>query len=102
MNNEHLKWWIGAISIPMIVLFFTAISTYQSYVDRKQDSAIEETKRDSMSRFQEAQEALQEVSDNGRKTAEALSQVATTLREIDSRGSMALRDHERLRDGEVH
>ena len=102
MNSDSTKWIIGAVTIPLFVVLITAIATYQGYVDSSQDSAIIETKKDSLSRFQEAQKTLQEVSENGRKTAEALNQVATTLKEIDSRGSMALRDHERLRNGEVH
>ena len=102
MSSNSIKWLVGAVGVPFVIVLISSIYAYQGYIDGRQDKAISETKQDSVALFQETQKNLKEVSDNGRKTAEALSQVATTLKEIDTRGSMALRDHEKLRDGGVH
>lgn len=91
MNKDHFKWIVGAVAIPMGLLLIGAMSQYQRYIDDRQDKATIKS-----------EETIERVADNQRRTAEALALVANTVNEIDARGSLALRGHERLRDGEAH
>lgn len=66
------------------IFVVSTILGFQSGVDSRQD------------------QQLARLSENDRDTAEALRDVAATLREIDQRGTLVFRAHERLDAEEGH
>lgn len=76
--------WVLGIAATFSIFVVTTILGFQSGVDSRQDRQ------------------LSRLSENDRDTAEALRDVAATLREIDQRGTLVFRAHERLDAEEGH
>ena len=76
--------WVLGVGVTLTVFVVTTVLGFQSEVDSRQD------------------QHLSKLSENDRDTAEALRDVAATLREIDQRGTLVFRSHERLNAEEAH
>lgn len=100
--TDNTRWVVAAVAAPLILVLFGGMATMQRHTDTRQDSAITGNSASMGKLHREQQLLLEKLSDNNVKTAEALSQVATTLKELDDRGSHALRSHERSRGEGAH
>jgi hypothetical protein len=100
--SENTRWVLTVMAMPLILFLFGGLVTMQGYTDTRQDSAIVGNSNVMSKLHREQQLLLEKLSDNNMKTAEALSQVATTLKELDDRGSHALRSHEKVRGEGAH
>ena len=95
------KWILGGV-LGIATFILTIMINFQHGIDLNQNAATAQVRQEATDYRKEQRAALERFSDNNRMTAEALKEVATTLKEIDMRGSKALREHERIRGEEAH
>jgi type II secretory pathway component PulF len=95
------KWVIGGFAA-IAAFILTFVLRYQDGIDASQDMDRANIRTESVNFRKEQQVVNQKLSEGSRVIAEALKEVATTLKEVDSRGSQALREHERMRGEGAH
>ena len=102
MGEELSTKWVLGVAVTLSIFVVTTILGFQNVVDSRQDDRITEVNAQ-YNKVTERQERLfEKLSENDRHTAEALKDVAATLREIDRRGTQVFREHERLSAEEGH
>jgi hypothetical protein len=94
--------WVVAGGMSVSVFVLTTILTFQGVVDSRQDDRIADVDARQEASMLRQDSVFEKLSENGRRTAEALSDVAATLREMDRRGTQVFREHELRREEEVH
>ena len=102
-SNENLnaKWIVGA-GMTFSIFVVTTILGFQTGIDARQDERIADVDKQYTELMEKQDRLFEKLSDNDRRTAEALKDVAATLREIDKRGTEVFREHERLSAEEGH
>lgn len=95
------KWAIGGI-ITIAAFIITFVVRSQQLVDAAQDMNMAEINTSALEFRKTQRETNQQLYDDSKEIAKVLSQVATTLQEVDDRGSKTLRVHERIRGEEAH
>jgi hypothetical protein len=99
--DSTTKWILGGVvTIAAFIISFVIRS--QGIVDASQD-LHRSNMSNTATEFRRVQrETNKQLYDDSKEIAETLRSVATTLLEVDERGSKALRVHERTRGEEVH
>jgi uncharacterized Zn finger protein (UPF0148 family) len=93
-ESLSLKWVIG-VTTTICAFIVTTLIGFQGNVDSRQDELLKENERRLEETIKSQADLSERLSRDSRSIAEALKDVSATLREIDARGSQALREHER-------
>lgn len=97
----NMKWIVGT-GMTLSIFVVTTILGFQSGVDSRQDARIKDVDAQYEAVTKRQEQLFEKLSENDRRTAEALKDVAATLREIDRRGTQVFREHERMTAEEGH